>query len=64
MVRLKALVVVGEEVEVYGDLLAIGRAESKRMLKTHENANVKDICMLRQTRSTHHGSSNTRINYG
>jgi len=27
----------------YGDLLAIGRAEAKRLLRTHENVNVKDI---------------------
>jgi len=43
MVRLKALVVVGDGVEDYGDLLAVGRAEAKRMLRTHENVNVKDI---------------------
>jgi hypothetical protein len=43
MGRLKALVVVGGEVEDYGDLLAVGRAEAKRMLRTHENVNVKDI---------------------
>jgi len=41
--RLKALVVDGDEMEDYGDLLAIGRAEAKRMLRTHENVNVKDI---------------------
>jgi hypothetical protein len=43
LVRLKALVVVGDGLEDYGDLLAIGRAEAKRMLRTHENVNVKDI---------------------
>jgi len=43
MVRLKALVVVGDMVEDYGDLLAMGRAEAKRLLRTHENVNVKDI---------------------
>lgn len=43
MVRLKALVVAAEGVEDYGDLLAIGRAEAKRMLRTHKNVNVKDI---------------------
>jgi len=44
LVRLKALVVRADErVEDYGDLLAIGRAEAKRMLRTHENVNVKDI---------------------
>jgi len=43
MVRLKALVVVGDGLEDYGDLLAIGRAEAKRLLRTHENVNVKDI---------------------
>lgn len=43
MVRLKALVVAGDEVEDYGHLLAIGRAEAKRLLRTHENVNVKDI---------------------
>jgi hypothetical protein len=42
-VRLKALVVVGDGLEDYGDLLAVGRAEAKRMLRTHENVNVKDI---------------------
>jgi len=42
-VRLKALVVVGDGLEDYGDLLAIGRAEAKRLLRTHENVNVKDI---------------------
>jgi len=26
-----------------GDLLAIGRAEAKRILRTRENVNVKDI---------------------
>jgi hypothetical protein len=40
MVRLKALVVVADVVEDYGDLLAIGRAEAKHMLRTHENVNV------------------------
>ena len=39
--RLKALVVVGDGLEDYGDLLAVGRAEAKRMLRTHEN--VKGI---------------------
>jgi hypothetical protein len=29
--------------EDYGDLLAFGRAEAKRLLRTHENVNVKDI---------------------
>jgi len=43
MVRLKDLVVFGDGVEDYGDLLAIGRAETKRLLRTHENVNVKDI---------------------
>jgi hypothetical protein len=43
MVRLKALVVAGDGLEDYGDLLAIGRAEAKRMLRTHRNVNVKDI---------------------
>ena len=43
MVRLKALVVVGDGLEDYGDLLAVGRAEAKRLLRTHENVNVKDI---------------------
>lgn len=43
LVRLKALVVVGDGVEDYGDLLAVGRAEAKRLLRTHENVNVKDI---------------------
>jgi len=42
-VRLKALVVFGDGLEDYGDLLAVGRAEAKRMLRTHENVNVKDI---------------------
>ena len=41
--RLKALVVVGDGLEDYGDLLAVGRAEAKRMLRTHKNVNVKDI---------------------
>jgi len=40
MVRLKALVVFPSD--GVGDLLAIGRAEAKRML-VHENVNVKDI---------------------
>lgn len=44
MARLKALVVfpnigVGD----FGDLLAIGRAEAKLMLRTHENVNVKFV---------------------
>jgi len=43
MVRLKSLVVVGDGLEDYGDLLAIGRAEAKRLIRTHENVNVKDI---------------------
>jgi len=44
MPRLKALVVFpNEKVRDYGDLLAIGRAEAKRILKTHRNVNVKDI---------------------
>lgn len=43
MVRLKALVVAGDGLEDYGDLLAVGRAEAKRMLRTHRNVNVKDI---------------------
>lgn len=43
LVRLKALVVVGDGVDDYGDLLAIGRAEAKRLLRTHENVNVKGI---------------------
>jgi len=42
-VRLKALVVAGDGLEDYGDLLAVGRAEAKRLLRTHENVNVKDI---------------------
>ena len=41
--RLKALVVVGDGLEDYGDLLAVGRAEAKRLLRTHENVNVKDV---------------------
>ena len=41
--RLKALVVVGDGVEDYGDLLAIGRAEAKRLLRTQKNVSVKDI---------------------
>jgi hypothetical protein len=43
MVRLKALVVHGDGLEDYGDLLAVGRAEAKRLLRTHKNVNVKDI---------------------
>jgi len=44
MPRLKALVVFpNEKVEDYGDLLAIGRAEAKRILRTKENVQVKDI---------------------
>ena len=44
MPRLKALVVYpNERVEDYGDLLAIGRAEAKRILRTKENVQVKDI---------------------
>jgi hypothetical protein len=43
LVRLKALVVFGDGLEDYGDLLAVGRAEAKRLLRTHENVNVKDI---------------------
>jgi hypothetical protein len=42
-VRLKALVVAGDGLEDYGNLLAVGRAEAKRLLRTHENVNVKDI---------------------
>lgn len=41
--KLKALVVFGDGLEDFGDLLAVGRAEAKRMLGTHENVNVKDI---------------------
>jgi hypothetical protein len=41
MVRLKALVVAGDGVEDFRDLLAIGRTEAKRLLRTH--VNVKDI---------------------
>jgi len=40
VVRLKALVVAGDGLGDYGDLLAIGRAEAKRMLRTHENVNA------------------------
>ena len=29
--------------EYFGDLLAIGRTEAKRLLRTHKNLNVKDI---------------------
>jgi len=44
MVRLKALVVFpSDRIGDFGDLLAIGRAEAKRILKTHQNVNVKDI---------------------
>jgi len=44
MVRLKALVVYPRDgVGDFGDLLAIGRAEAKRILRTRENVNVKDI---------------------
>ena len=44
MVRLKALVVSpNDRVGDFGDLLAIGRAEAKRILGTRENVNVKDI---------------------
>jgi len=43
MVRLKALVVAGDGLEDYGDLLAVGRVEAKRLLRTHDNVNVKDI---------------------
>jgi len=44
MVRLKALVVIpNDKVRDFGDLLAIGRAEAKRILRTRENVNVKDI---------------------
>jgi len=41
LVRLKALVVVGYGLEDYGDLLAVRRAEAKRLLRTYEN--VRDI---------------------
>jgi len=44
MARLKALVVFpNDRVGDFGDLLAIGRAEAKRLLGTSENVNVKDI---------------------
>jgi len=44
MVRLKALVVFpNDRVGDFGDLLAIGRTEAKRILRTRENVNVKDI---------------------
>lgn len=44
MVRLKALVVSpNDRVGDFGDLLAIERAEAKRILRTRENVNVKDI---------------------
>jgi len=44
MARLKALVVFPSDgVGDFGDLLAIGRAEAKRILGTRENVNVKDI---------------------
>jgi hypothetical protein len=46
LVRLKALVVVGDRLEDYGDLWAAGRAEAKRMLRTHENMHVKSIMNL------------------
>jgi len=44
MARLKALVVYPNDgVDDSGDLLAIGRAEAKRMLRTRENVNVENI---------------------
>jgi len=44
MIRLKALVVYpNDKIGDFGDLLAIGRAEAKRILRTRENVNVKDI---------------------
>lgn len=44
MARLKALVIFpNDKIGDFGDLLAIGRAEAKRILKTCENVNVKDI---------------------
>jgi hypothetical protein len=43
MAHLKALLMSGERLENYVDLLAVARAEAKRLLKTHENTNVKDI---------------------
>ena len=43
LVRLKALVVVGDGLEDYGDLLANERAGDKHMLGIRETVNVKDI---------------------
>ena len=43
LVRLKALVVFGDELEEYGYLLAVGRAETKCLVRTLEDVNVKDI---------------------
>lgn len=44
MARLKALVVFpNDRIGDFGDLLAIGRAEAKHILRTRENVNVKDI---------------------
>ncbi|EMR73655.1 hypothetical protein MCGE09_00570 [Thaumarchaeota archaeon SCGC AB-539-E09] len=44
MVRLKALVVFpNDRAGDFGDLLAIGRAEAKRILRTRDNVNVIDI---------------------
>jgi hypothetical protein len=44
MVRLKALVVLpSDKIDDFGDLLAISRAEAKRILRTRENVCVRDI---------------------
>jgi len=44
MVRLKALVIFPNDgLGDFGDLLAVGRAEAKRILRTRENVNVRDI---------------------
>jgi hypothetical protein len=43
MAHLKALLMSGERLENYGNFLAVVTAEAKRLPKTHENTNVKDI---------------------
>ena len=42
MVRFKALVVARDHLEEHKDLLAVEKAEAKRLLRTHEKVNVKD----------------------
>lgn len=61
MERLKALVVFRDELKDYGDLFAFGRAEAKRMLRSPENMNVKDILYLANAGCIYNGSGEARV---